>query len=348
MLYKLLCSCCLITISLAATSVTAKIVFQSKRDGKGEIYVMNDDGSRVRRLTHNSVHDSNPRWAPDGKQITFTRAIAGEPRENPRGEPIDTRTYDVFLMNADGSQQRNLTNHPTLNTPDSWSPDGRHIVFTSSRSGALNIHILTLEDGAIKQLTRNEGAMSADWAPNGRHFVYEQSAGSFWSNIHIMSANGRNQKPLLPPAQGLVIRSYPRWAPDSIRILYAEAEYEQKVVRDEEGKTIFLNVISSKLIIQNVNLDAQQIIKLPKAWRPGVACWMSNGEEILFAADETGIITKERGNYDLYRYHLPSGKITKLTDHPAADYWPHWVPGALSVSPMGKLTVLWGELKQME
>lgn len=75
---------------------------------------------------------------------------------------------------------------------------------------------------------------------------------------------------------------------------------------------------------------------------------MGNGREILFSADETGLITNEHGNYDLYRYHLISGKITQLTNHPGEDYSPHWVSGALSVALAGKLATLWGAIKREE
>ena len=73
---------------------------------------------------------------------------------------------------------------------------------------------------------------------------------------------------------------------------------------------------------------------------------MANGREILFSADETGLITKAHGNYEIYRYHLSGGKITQLTNHPGKDYAPDWVPGALSVAPAGKLPILWGAIKR--
>jgi TolB protein len=52
-------------------SASAKIVFESKRDGNYEIYVMDDDGSNIQRLTNNLLGDYSPRWSPDGKQIVF-------------------------------------------------------------------------------------------------------------------------------------------------------------------------------------------------------------------------------------------------------------------------------------
>jgi len=334
----------LLLLSGGATPVLAKIVFQSNRDGNSEIYVINDDGSGARRLTYHPTHDSNPRWSPDGKQITFTRQVPGEIIKVP-GEQVQTYTYDVFLMNADGSNQRNLTDNPSINGMGSWSPDGRHIAFTSSRSGALNIHRITPESGDIEQLTHNGGATTPHYSPNGREVTYVQHGGSFWCNIHLMTAEGMRQKPLLPKKNGLVIRTNPRFSPDSTRILYVESTYKDRVVRDAEGQTIYLDVMSSQLRIQHRHTDTNQPIKLPKNWRPGGGSWMANGKEILFAADEIGLITKEHGNYDLYRYHLNTGHIRQITDHRAADKSPHWVEGALSVSRREKLATQWGRIK---
>jgi len=344
MFYRLLRGGMLVALVLVATPVLAKIVFQSNRDGNSEIYVINDDGSGERRLTYHPTYDANPRWSPDGKQITFMRQVPGEIIKVP-GEEVQTYTYDVFVMNADGSNQRNLTNNPSINGEGSWSPDGRHIAFTSSRSGAFNIYIITLESGVIEQLTHNGGVTGADWAPNGRHFTYEQSAGSFWSNIHLMTDDGMQQQPLLPPHQGLTIRAYPRFSPDSKRILYGESTYKAREERDPKGKTIFLTVMSSQLRIQHRHTGANQSIKLPKNWRPMGGCWMADGKEILFAADEIGLITKKHGNYDLYRYELNTGHIRQIIDHPASDTFPHWVEGALSVSKREKLATQWGRIK---
>lgn len=331
--------CCVILF--VATTVPAKIVFQSHRSGNSEIYVMNDDGSRLRRLTNNLLSDTNPHWSPDGKQIAFTRDIDSTKKQQ----------IEMFIMNADGSSQQNLTNHPALDGSKTWAPDGRRIAFASTRDGDLDLHLIDLESRTIERLTRKNkdggGFAGPDWSPDGRYIAYEHSAGAIWKNIYTMDADGGNQKPLLPEALGMIIRAGPRWSPDSRRILYNESEYEIKLVKRDANRVVRkVSIVSGKLVIQHKGLDNQQIIELPKGWRPQKACWMANGREILFSADETGLIAKEHGNYEIYRYHLSNGKITKLTNHPAKDYAPHWVPGALSVASVGQLSTLWGMIKR--
>ena len=315
---------CALTV-LTATIAPAKIVFQSYRDGNSEIYVMEDNGSNLRRLTHSQLRYSRPTWSPDGRQIVFTRNIGQN----------NVQQHELFLINADGTSEHQLTNHPGLDTSTAWSPDGRHLAFTSSRTGRWQIHIMDMENGAVKQLT-NDGGTGPSWSPDGNYIAFERSGEVLWKNIWTMSADGRNQKPLLPEREGNILRADPQWAPDSHRILYAEEEYEV----EPDG----FKIVSSILMIRHRNLDIQQRVKLPKAWRPQAACWISN-DEIVFSADETGIRTKKHGNYDIYRYHLRTRERTNLTHHPAVDYSPHWAPGPLAVSPADKLGTQWGKVK---
>ena len=77
-----------------------KIVFDSNRDGKLEIYVMDADGSNVQRLTHNDKTDSRPAWSPDGQRIVFNSSRDGN--------------LEIYVMDADGGNVERLTfnNHP--------------------------------------------------------------------------------------------------------------------------------------------------------------------------------------------------------------------------------------------
>lgn len=77
-----------------------KIAFHSNRDGNFEIYVMNADGSEQTRLTDNDVDDFSPAWSPNGELIAYTAVLKNED---------DSRLRQVIIMNADGSNPRNLT-----------------------------------------------------------------------------------------------------------------------------------------------------------------------------------------------------------------------------------------------
>ena len=80
----------------------------SERDGYGEIYVMNADGTGQTRLTNNPEGASSPDWSPDGSKIAFVRRREGN--------------LEIYVMNADGTGQTNLTNNSGNDSSPAWSP----------------------------------------------------------------------------------------------------------------------------------------------------------------------------------------------------------------------------------
>ena len=114
------------------------IAFTSERDGDLEIYTMRTDGSNVRRLTRSVGYDGGPFWSHDGRRIVYR---AFHPADGP-----ETGTYrqllsqhlvrpsrmELWVMNADGSDQHQITNLGGANFAPYFTPDDRHIIFSSN------------------------------------------------------------------------------------------------------------------------------------------------------------------------------------------------------------------------
>ncbi len=325
-------ACCLFCLAGTTTSIEAKIVFCVD----GDIFVMNDDGSRRRRLTSNTTAlDNHPRWSPDGTQIAFTRDMDKTKRQT---------SAELFIMNADGTDPQRLTHNNVLDVDSSWSPDGKRIAFSSTRSGEWEVFVIELATRAVTQLTGiegGEGSGSPDWSPDGTQITFERFVpiknGISPKTIYVMSADGQHQHPVLrdPPLKGpLTLRYFPRWAPDGHRILF----YESKWFRDGDVLHLIVQRIGGgKQVITDVN------DRLGNNFLIAGASWMEQDRAILFSLK---FMDKPIPNYNLYRYGLETRSLRRVTQETSDEKWPDWTEGSLSVSPHGKLSTLWGELKK--
>lgn len=173
-----------------------RIVFQTK-SGPG-LTVVNADGSGQQRLTIGT----HPAWSPDGQRIAFGRAANKQQSD-----------WDIFVMNADGSEQRRLVRH---GTDPRWSPDGRTIAFV--RRATLDgfnydIYAVDGEGGPARGLARS-AAYENDpaWSPDGRRIAFVRG-----NDIWLMNADGSGPRRL---TSGAARDRAPSWSPDGRTIAF--------------------------------------------------------------------------------------------------------------------------------
>ncbi len=319
---------CLFLFAGATVSIDAKIVFCVD----GDIFVMNDDGSRRRRLTQNTTAlDEDPRWSPDGTKIVFTRYMDKTQQQN---------RAELFIINADGTNPQQLTHNSFLDNTPSWSPDGSQIAFSSGRSGVWEVYVIELATRAVRQLT-DDLSSTPSWSPDGSQIVFERfikiANGINPKTIYVMDADGQHQRRILPdpPLDGPpTYRYFPRFSADGERILFYESQWfkDGDVVR-----FIVQRIGGRKKEITDINdrLDNNLLI--------AGASWMDNDRAIVFSAKRLNNPTR---TYDLYRYTFGTRGLRRLTRDASDEKWPDWIEGALSVSPQGKLPTGWGHIKR--
>lgn len=148
--------------------------------GSSDIHVVNSDGSGRTNLTNFPSLYRDLVWSPDGTKIAFVsnRDIrpAGLGIPTPEGEPVlrsVRRGPDVYVMNADGTDQTRLTFDPASDTKPAWSPDGRTIAFQSIRDGNSEIYFVDVATGALTRLTNNQVTdIDPTWSPDSTRIAF--------------------------------------------------------------------------------------------------------------------------------------------------------------------------------
>ena len=186
-------------------SAQEKIAFMSQRDGNGEIYVMNTNGTNQLRLTNHPAFDSDPAFSRSGDKIAFRSFRDGN--------------SEIYVMHPDGSSQIRITNHPGSDGTPTFSPDGSKIAFASDRSGHLAIWVMNVDGSNPVELFDGIGGTEPEFSPDGTKIVFSGNGGSGNENdIWTMNSDGSGRNNVTPEADS---HDYsPSFSPDGNKIGY--------------------------------------------------------------------------------------------------------------------------------
>ena len=281
---------------------------------------------------------------------------------------------EIYVMDADGKNQRRLTNHPAADFHPSWSPDGKKIAFTSRRNGG-NIQIFVMDsDGQNPtRLTNEVWDEDPDWSPDGQKIAFtgykDAGGGAAWDiDVYVMDPDGKNRRRL---TDILGYNSDPSWSPDGKRIAFVNSRPEATEIyamdSNGENPTRLTHDAGNNrqpswspegegiAFVLNVNnLGSLQIYvagshgKNPRKLTDGMLdlnpTWSPDSEMIAYES--------WRGNDHISEIHLMTADGTYLKQlsglHERGDWDPDWLdPAALAVSPAGNRITIWGRLKKL-
>ena len=304
-------------------------------------------------LTHGEVWLKNALASNTGR-IVFTSLRDGN--------------AEIYVMDVDGGNQENLTNHPADDRQPDWSPDGTKIAFVSSRDGGgSQIHVMDADGKNVIRLTDVPGGKrDPDWSPDGRQIAFSVD-GRGEDYIAVMDADGRNRERLQDKATGT------SWSPDGKQIAFMSwrdghrefyvigvgGQGRKKVTQDlvpkwspsfsPDGRRIaYMAEHKGFYHIHVVAPDGRDLQRLThneeNHWAPA---WSPDGRTIAYYVWDGILEGQLHGTIHLMR--ADGRYIGQLSDgRNARDYDPDISPLGLTVSPTSNKSTTWGKLKKLE
>ena len=294
---------------------------------------------------------------------------------------------EIYVMDADGANQRRVTNNPGDDRSPAWSPDGKRIAFVSDRDehvhpihGSPTSEIYVIDaDGRNPQNLTNSPYNDRDpsWSPDGKRIAFTALREERINyEIYVLDVDGGNLQRLTdnPGNNGHSGDKSPSWSPDGKRIVFTArraGHVENKFAITYEIYVLDVETGNQQRLTNNRNNE----------WSPS---WSPDGKRIAFSSDRKGVLQ----NFDIYVMDVDGGNPQNLTNDRVddgspswspdgeriafvwdrqiyvmdadggnpqnlsnnrhVDYSPAWLNSPLSVSPAGKKFSMWGRVKQAD
>jgi len=154
----------------------SSLAMVASAEGSSDIYTVDRDGRRLRRLTNNRAIEVGPTWSPDGEWIAFVSDRSGSPQ--------------IYIMDKKGKNLRRLTFQGGYNTAPAWSPDGRWIAYESRVGGQFDIWLVDPSGEVLVPLiTHHRSDESPSWSPDGRKLAFSSTRRGR-ADVYVVDVNG--------------------------------------------------------------------------------------------------------------------------------------------------------------
>jgi len=286
-----------------------------------------------------------PAWSPDGRKLAFVSQRDGN--------------SEIYVMNADGSAQENLTRQPASDSHPSWSRDGRRIVFVSRRDDNSEIYVMNADGSGLRNLTRTPSDdLDPSWSPDGRAIAFvvqcvprRPCATAYGTYLYVVNADGSGLRRLKTPrtqvlnpswsadrktirfgrylvrADGSGHSELPRnvplagtWSPDGQRIAVVRVAHSPADARNP-----------TKLGLWVVNADGSNARRVAGKATSGDPAWSSDGRRIAFRRYDRKL-GFGRGNSDLFVVNADGSGLRRLTRQAENVRWFAWSPDGRTIA----------------
>jgi TolB protein len=166
-----------------------QIVFGSQREGNFDVYLMNADGTNLRRLTDRTGYNGGPWFSPDNTKIVWRAWYPETEAEKMQWRDCMEKNYiiafplDLWVMNVDGSNKRMILHNGATNFAPSWQPDGKRIIFASNMDDwhadigkyghNFELYLINIDGTGLERITYNTVFDSFPmFSPDGKKLVW--------------------------------------------------------------------------------------------------------------------------------------------------------------------------------
>jgi dipeptidyl aminopeptidase/acylaminoacyl peptidase len=191
------------------------------RRSQTELFTMNVDGGGLTQVTHDHAHAAFPSWSPDGTQLVYSSYRGTDYIPGCEGSALCPA--NLYVINADGTGQRQITEGPADESMPNWSPNGKAIVFRTDgedSGGALNI--MGTDGTGGRELTPGPGGwvMYPAWSPEGERILFLAARPEEEFGVWAMRGDGTGLHRLVDTDADTTF-GRPVWSPTGAEIAYA-------------------------------------------------------------------------------------------------------------------------------